>query len=371
MKGAQQALIHRIKTLYIALEQGWPTALAASGGVAGDLAIFNSRHHRSNTTRSSPATSSHSGRKNFCIIIFVVVLFIIFSQVNDDRPLFLPDPKDGSLYLLRGSDSEALKKLPFTIPQLVASSPCKSSDGILYTGKKLDTWFSVNPRTGVKHEVLSFDKVDRTCPLTDSDESILLGKTEYNILMFDSKSKEKQWNITFFDYASTAMESERVNSYDLVHFVASSTGHAMTLDRRLGSLMWEGDYGSPVIAMYLLENEGLTSVPFTSVADETLNHLLTRLTSEPSFGPEDIKLYTTLYIGEHRHGLYAFPSLVDTQTPTIAPGQIGGPLLLEGPRPMVGSLSEWKYGLPLPGNNMKLSPLNLELSLTFQSLPKL
>nr|CAD7199765.1 unnamed protein product [Timema douglasi] len=287
-----------------------------------------------------------------------------------DGPLFLPDPKDGSLYLLRGSDSEALKKLPFTIPQLVASSPCKSSDGILYTGKKLDTWFSVNPRTGVKHEVLSFDKVDRTCPLTDSDESILLGKTEYNILMFDSKSKEKQWNITFFDYASTAMESERVNSYDLVHFVASSTGHAMTLDRRLGSLMWEGDYGSPVIAMYLLENEGLTSVPFTSVADETLNHLLTRLTSEPSFGPEDIKLYTTLYIGEHRHGLYAFPSLVDTQTPTIAPGQIGGPLLLEGPRPMVGSLSEWKYGLPLPGNNMKLSPLNLELSLTFQSLPK-
>ncbi|CAG2064138.1 unnamed protein product [Timema podura] len=81
------------------------------------------------------------------------------------------------------------------------------------SGKKLDTWFSVNPRTGVKHEVLSFDKVDRTCPLTDSDESILLGKTEYNILMFDSKSKERQWNITFFDYSSTAMESERVNSY--------------------------------------------------------------------------------------------------------------------------------------------------------------
>nr|CAD7199231.1 unnamed protein product [Timema douglasi] len=44
-------------THYIALEQGWQTTLAASGGVAGDLAIFNSRHHRSNTTRCSPATS--------------------------------------------------------------------------------------------------------------------------------------------------------------------------------------------------------------------------------------------------------------------------------------------------------------------------
>lgn len=52
------------------------------------------------------------------------------------RPIFLPDPKDGSLYLLGGKGDQILKKLPFTIPQLVASSPCRSSDGILYTGTK-------------------------------------------------------------------------------------------------------------------------------------------------------------------------------------------------------------------------------------------
>lgn len=28
----------------------------------------------------------------------------------------------------------ALKKLPFTIQELVTASPCRSSDGILYTG---------------------------------------------------------------------------------------------------------------------------------------------------------------------------------------------------------------------------------------------
>lgn len=27
-----------------------------------------------------------------------------------------------------------LQKLPFTIPELVQSSPCRSSDGVLYTG---------------------------------------------------------------------------------------------------------------------------------------------------------------------------------------------------------------------------------------------
>lgn len=48
-------------------------------------------------------------------------------------PMFLPDPRDGSLYLV-GDSREPLKKLPFSIPTLVASSPCRSSDGILYTG---------------------------------------------------------------------------------------------------------------------------------------------------------------------------------------------------------------------------------------------
>jgi len=39
----------------------------------------------------------------------------------------------------------------------------------------------------------------------------------------------------------------------------------------------------------------------------------------------------TLYVGEHDHGLYAMPSLVDEETLTIAPTSTG-PLLLEGPQ---------------------------------------
>lgn len=49
-------------------------------------------------------------------------------------PIFLPDPRDGSLYLM-GDSRQPLKKLPFNIPQLVHSSPCRSTDGILYTGE--------------------------------------------------------------------------------------------------------------------------------------------------------------------------------------------------------------------------------------------
>jgi serine/threonine-protein kinase/endoribonuclease IRE1 len=38
-----------------------------------------------------------------------------------------------------------------------------------------------------------------------------------------------------------------------------------------------------------------------------------------------------LYVGEHEHGLYAMPSLVDEQTLTISPTS-NGPLLIEGPQ---------------------------------------
>lgn len=40
--------------------------------------------------------------------------------------LFLPFEPIGLIYL---------QKLPFTIPELVQSAPCRSSDGMLYTGE--------------------------------------------------------------------------------------------------------------------------------------------------------------------------------------------------------------------------------------------
>lgn len=56
--------------------------------------------------------------------------------------VYFPDPVSGSLYRLRmqNNKNSELKKLPFTIPELVTKSPCKSSDGILYSGKKSDNW---------------------------------------------------------------------------------------------------------------------------------------------------------------------------------------------------------------------------------------
>ncbi len=121
------------------------------------------------------------------------------------RPAFLPDPKDGSIYMIGGGLKDPLKKLPFTIPELVAASPCKSSDGILYTGKKVDTWISVDRYTGDRQGTMSFSGcvqgVNGQCPNLNP-ANVLIGRTEYNILMHDSRGEGRRWNISFFDYSS-------------------------------------------------------------------------------------------------------------------------------------------------------------------------
>lgn len=198
----------------------------------------------------------------------------------------LPDPKDGSLYMLGKSSSEALTKLPFTIPELVAASPSQSSDGMLYMGKKLDMWFVIDPLTGKKREILSFQGLETVCPHDRPfSPSIFVGRTEYSLILLDSRTREKRWNVTYFDYTSSTMGTQDPQDYDLAHFSTSSTGKVLTLDRHTGDLLWEQDFNSPVVGIYGLVQDvsnpsdgiGLYALPFTSLSEDTLQNLAYRL----------------------------------------------------------------------------------------------
>lgn len=114
-----------------------------------------------------------------------------------------------------------LKKLPYTIPQLVASAPCRSSDGILYSGKKKDTWFLIDPKTGQREKVLGFGADSKESIGWATSRSVYLGRTQYTVLMYDSLSKDKNskpWNVTFFDYTSHSMAPEVSNEYGKFDF---------------------------------------------------------------------------------------------------------------------------------------------------------
>ncbi|XP_060619095.2 serine/threonine-protein kinase/endoribonuclease IRE1 [Anolis sagrei] len=256
-------------------------------------------------------------------------------HVEDPRPAFLPDPNDGSLYTLGGKNNEGLTKLPFTIPELVQASPCRSSDGILYMGKKQDSWYVVDLATGEKQQTLTSSFAESLCPSTSL---LYLGRTEYTITMYDTKSKEVRWNATYFDYAATLPDEDV--QYKMSHFASNGDGLVVTVDSESGDVLWIQNYGSPVVAFYIWQREGLWKVMHTNVGVETLRYLtfmsgeVGRITKWKYPFPKETeaksKLMPTLYVGKHSTGLYASPSMVHEGV-AIMPR--GSPIpLIEGPK---------------------------------------
>ncbi|KAK9500618.1 hypothetical protein O3M35_001853 [Rhynocoris fuscipes] len=241
---------------------------------------------------------------------------------NNLLPIFLPDPKDGTLYSLNTGESNALKKLPFSIQQLVASSPCRSSDGIFYSGKKIDTWFSVDITTGKKFPLLANTEFEKTCPIPTTN-SLFIGRTEYNLIMLDNKSSNRYWNITYYDYTSHTLTKDQSNNYGYVHIGSSVSGRVRTWDRGTGELLWENDYGSPMVSIYKRHGHDIFTLPFSSIAESTFDLL--------PFSCKYDKLQPTLYIGEYDHGLYALPALVDHSVSIVPDNSYPNRLLIGGP----------------------------------------
>ncbi|KAG8268571.1 Endoplasmic reticulum to nucleus signaling [Homalodisca vitripennis] len=149
---------------------------------------------------------------------------------------------------------------------------CQVRETLSQNGKKVDSWFLVNWKTGKKNEILSFDQLEKTCPVAALD-TMFIGRTEYNIIMYDSTRKNRQWNVTFFDYSTQSMTSEDITNYGFVHFGGSSSGRVSTYERASGRLLWDQDFGSPLVGMFIRANQDMASVPFTSVEDDTLDRL--------------------------------------------------------------------------------------------------
>ncbi|KAM3598819.1 uncharacterized protein V6R79_023021 [Siganus canaliculatus] len=250
------------------------------------------------------------------------------------EPAFLPDPNDGSLYSLGGKNNEGLTKLPFTIPELVQASPCRSTDGVLYMGKKQDLWYVVDLLTGEKQQTLTSSFAEMLCP---SSSLLYLGRTEYTITMYDTKSRELRWNATYSDYASTLPDDD--TKYKMAHFVSNGDGLVVTVESETGDVQWVQNYNSPVVAIYIWQREGLRKVTHTNVAVETLRYLtfmsgeVGRITQWKYPFPKEKKpqnkFMATLYVGKYSTSLYASPSLVHDGVTVVPRGStfpmLGGP----------------------------------------------
>ena len=245
-------------------------------------------------------------------------------------PTFIPDPKDGSLYKIGRDPINPLKKLPFSVPELVAASPSRSSDGTLYAGNKFDKWYSIDRFTGLQTGGMSPDgcfnfdedsmslQNSQLCP-NPNPSNFLIGRTEYNMRLFNFRHSDRHWDVTFHEYTASKPGPDVTNAYKLEHYADCSRGSLAALDKKSGEVKWEIEVGSPVVGLYLVEGDGVVTLPVTSVSKETLSNLIGHV-SEPkriysgNINDTEKILHQRLYIGEYKYGLYAMPSLVDLKS---------------------------------------------------------
>uniref|UniRef100_A0A8C5AFI7 non-specific serine/threonine protein kinase n=1 Tax=Gadus morhua TaxID=8049 RepID=A0A8C5AFI7_GADMO len=246
-----------------------------------------------------------------------VLLFLSLSVPPALSACSLRSPGDRPT--LRSPDGGTFQcKLPFTIPELVQSAPCKSSDGILYTGKKQDVWFVVDPETGEKQTSLTTSSSESICPNTPL---LYIGRTEYMITMFDTKTQELRWNATYNDYSAPPYDEKQ--DYRMAHLVSSGDGLVVTVDRETGDVLWSQNYGSPVVGVYLYSGESLRHAPHLSLALETLRYLTFASASDQRDWIAHSHLVDvhwsrpTLYVGKLDSRLYASTSLVHHGVPLV------------------------------------------------------
>ncbi|KAM4632624.1 serine/threonine-protein kinase/endoribonuclease IRE2 [Discoglossus pictus] len=272
------------------------------------------------------------------------------------EPAFLPDPSDGSLYVLGGRNKEGLMKLPFTIPELVQSSPCRSSDGVLYTGKKQDSWYVVDPKSGEKQTTLSTESSEGLCP---SSPLLYIGRTQYMITMYDTKSRELRWNATYTDYSAPLCDESY--EYKMAHFSSTGDGMLVTADRGSGEVLWMQNYGSPVVGLFLWHQDSMRRIPHLNVAMETLRYL--------TFNSQDIRLIKwnyqavqqlsstkthllpSLYVGKQATGFYASTSLIHEGVAVVPRGITLGQV--EGPTTQDVTLKDSKEFEVTPSTDVK------------------
>ncbi|XP_023584297.1 serine/threonine-protein kinase/endoribonuclease IRE2 isoform X2 [Trichechus manatus latirostris] len=234
---------------------------------------------------------------------------------------FLSDPADGSLYILGTQKQQGLMKLPFTIPELVHASPCRSSDGVFYTGRKQDAWFVVDPESGETQMTLTTDG--------PSTPRLYIGRTQYTVTMHDPRTPALRWNTTYRRYSALPIDGSP-GKY-MSHLASCGMGLLLTVDPGSGAVLWTQDLGVPVTGIYTWHQDGLRQLPHLTLARDTLHFLALRWghIRLPASGPQgtathfsalDTQLLMTLYVGKDEAGFYVSKALVHTGVALVPRG---------------------------------------------------
>ncbi|DBA76306.1 TPA: bifunctional endoribonuclease/protein kinase ire1 [Trebouxia sp. C0004] len=204
--------------------------------------------------------------------------------------LILPGA-DGSLYIFSDAlgASQALERLPATIPQLVEASPSATQDGALLLGSLRSSVYVVEATTGTLTSVLLPDgdgtlgssKTDAVVPAQlDLTNSVLLGRKDFTVQSIDAMLGQEKWNVTFAQLnvlapahlAANADHNQLLPQADLATagLMGITAGPLNTLHRRdpqSGVGLWTLQLDSPAVAVHLADGTSLKLHGSTATSD--------------------------------------------------------------------------------------------------------
>uniref|UniRef100_A0A1I8HAL2 non-specific serine/threonine protein kinase n=1 Tax=Macrostomum lignano TaxID=282301 RepID=A0A1I8HAL2_9PLAT len=323
-----------------------------------------------------------------------------------DKSFLLPDPTNGNLYVVGSSDSDvAIKKLPYSIPELVSISPTRSSDGTFCTGFKRDFWLSVDSRSGMKTDVFSSDRGSQKCPnkanefstlpedtaatggtgggggsggarYDQAGHSILIGRSQHTLVVYDRLSGAMIWNVTYNDYSAhsiTEPDQERLNSGDpaeLKYLTSSQSAYLAVVSAAIYSVASSQVAGD--------HHRSLVRQLYSPFGDEALRILVDSLRTQRQF-PANIgrdSFQPSLFIGASGQHWYAL-STYTLSTAKLKPPCRARTPLLEGPiesnpnsLPAIRDLTAAEIaGLYSPPELSKKSRLPIDKRLSDRSSP--
>lgn len=162
---------------------------------------------------------------------------------------FVEPHEDGSLYYF--TPKFGLNKLPTLIRNLVLESPFSlSGDDKVYTGTRRSALYTINVHTG---EVISSYGTDddEKCPVPfnydttrfiDRQDTIMLGKTTYELSIYSKDDTGVVWNVTYAQWGPNNIDSDLIiqnhHSVDNLYFTPFHDKSLLAINKDLGTPAW-------------------------------------------------------------------------------------------------------------------------------------
>eukprot|EP00051_Salpingoeca_urceolata_P004559 m.65888 g.65888 ORF g.65888 m.65888 type:complete len:1129 (-) comp13697_c0_seq2:209-3595(-) len=214
------------------------------------------------------------------------------ANVPSSRPVFLPDPVDGSLFLLTapddgsttaGTDADTdtdndndqllpvLRRVPKTVQELVTSGYTDDGQHV-YLGELRTSVFGLDPSNGSvlrQYELKDSDRsqLNDDVPL-DSNNLLTIGRKEYTIVMRDRLTEKVFWNMTMAEFVAPGGHADDLYNGDdpainddesskLLFVSHDPTRHSLVVSApQIPEGRWAHDFASPVLAVYAVNARG-------------------------------------------------------------------------------------------------------------------